>query len=170
MAMTFCPKLGPIVTLSECNGDFSNYQEYLYSVFKNELYNNKVYYNGKPISLRRNPEYLDKEYSFFHLTCKDFDNTGNEEDRVPDLRRCERLHWIKPGIETDHMTKCNQLCFKAYTKTVRNKERVHLFNESDRYMIVLEERSNYYLLVTAYYIEYDNTLQKKIKESQKLSK
>lgn len=170
MSLNFCPNLQPIVTLANYKGVYSDYQEYLYGVFKEDLYNNKVFYNNKPVSLKRNPEYLGKEYSFFHLTCKDFNNTGNEDDRVPDLRRCERLHWIKPTIELEHSLTCNQACFKVYTKTVRNKDRVHLFNENDRYMIVLEERKDYYLLITAYYIEYDNTLKKKIDESVKLCK
>ena len=34
----------------------------------------------------------------------------------------------------------------------------------DRYMIVLEKRETYYLLITAYYIEYDNMLNKKLRE------
>ena len=37
-------------------------------------------------------------------------------------------------------------------------------------MIVLEEREDYYLLVTAYYIEHENTLRRKISESEELYK
>ena len=49
-------------------------------------------------------------------------------------------------------------------KWVHIKTRLHFFNPQDRYMIVLEKRKTYYLLITAYYIEYDNTLNKKIRE------
>ena len=168
--MCNCPKLGPIVELSQYNGNYIVYEEYLYRVFKTDLYNRKVFFNNKPISLKRFPEQLGKEFSFYHLICKDFNHTGNEEEREPDLRRCERLHWIKPGIETNHLVTCNQQCFVAYKKRVKNKDRIHLLNKADRYMIVLEEREDYYLLVTAYYIEYENTLKRKIEESERLSK
>lgn len=168
--MRHCPKLGPIVELSHYNGNYKSYEEYLYGVFKADLYNRKVFYKNKPVSLKRFPEQLGKEFSFYHLTCKNFNHTGNEEDREPDLRRCERLHWIKPSIETNHLVTCNQQCFVAYIKRVRNKDRVHLLNKEDRYMIVLEEREDYYLLVTAYYIEHENTLRRKISESEELYK
>ena len=75
-----CPKLGPIVELSQYNGNYIVYEEYLYRVFKTDLYNRKVFFNNKPISLKRFPEQLGKEFSFYHLICKDFNHTGNEED------------------------------------------------------------------------------------------
>lgn len=168
--MCNCPKLKPIVEFSQYNGDYISYEKYLYKVFKTDLYNKKIFFYKKPIYLKRFPEQLGKEFSFYHLICKNFNHTGYEDDREPDLRRCERLHWIKPSIETDHLATCNQLCFVAYKKRIKNKDRIHLLNKDDRYMIVLEERKDYYLLVTAYYIEYENTLKRKIEESKKLSK
>lgn len=168
--MTFCSKLTKIVELNDYGGNFERYEEYLYNIFLDDLYNMKIFYSGIPVSLRRNPTFNDKEYSFYHLTCKDFDHTGDEDQRDPDLRRCERIHWIKPTIETDHETECNQDCIYVYNKTVRNKDRIHFLNEKDRYMVVLEKRDEYYLLVTAYYIEYDNTLKRKIKEYEKTLK
>ena len=36
--------------------------------------------------------------------------------------------------------------------------------EEERYIVVLERRENYVLLITAFYIEQDHTLEKKVKE------
>lgn len=41
--------------------------------------------------------------------------------------------------------------------------RIHLLNELDRYIIVLEERDNYILLITSFYISEEHTLIKKLK-------
>ena len=165
--MNYCPQLEEIKTLNDYRGNFEYYNDYLYEIFKSDLYNNKLIYRGRPVSLKKYPENDGKEFSFLHLTSKDFQHTGNEDERLPDLRRCERLHWIKPGIETNHLEKCKQDCFLTYIKPYKNKDRYHLLNYEDRYMIVLEDRKKYFLLITAYYIEYDNTLERKLKEYQK---
>lgn len=160
--MTKCPALPKIIELSDCNGDPDKYEDHLYyDVFLNDLYNNKMYYNSKRVALKKYPTFNGREASFFHLTCK---NYKKGEDRLPDFRRSERLGWIKPGIETNHIEECGDHCFLSYTKIVRDKKRVHLLNKEDRYMIVLEEREEYYLLITAFYIDYDKTLERKYKE------
>ena len=162
--MCYCPQLEPIIGLANYQGDFTIYEKYLYNVFLESLFSQPIYYNGLPIYLKKYPVFKDKESSFYHLTCKDFNHTNVEAQREPDLIRCERLHWIKPAIETNHISECHQTCFYIYNKEVRNKTRLHFFNPQDRYMIVLEKRETYYLLITAYYIEYDNMLNKKLRE------
>ncbi len=165
--MNYCPKLKNIISLNEFNGDFNFYNNYLYQIFKSELYNNKLYYKKKSVALKRYPEDNGKEFSFLHLTCKDFKNTRNEEDRLPDLRRCERIHWIKPGIEVNHLKECNQNCFLTYVKKYKNRDRYHLLNTEDRYMIILEDREDYFLLITAFYIDHDNILEKKLRDFER---
>lgn len=64
--LCYCPKLDPIVELSQYNGNYIDYEEYLYGVFKTDLYNRKVFFNNKPVSLKRFPEQLGKEFSFYH--------------------------------------------------------------------------------------------------------
>lgn len=160
--MPTCSALPELVNLSDFNGDFKKYQDHLYhNIFKTEIYNGKIFYNGKCIMLKRYPEYLEKEESFFHLTSKFYNH--NEEDREPDLRRCERLGWIKPAIEVNHLDICNNPCFEMYKKIVSGKERVILLNVEERYNIILEERKEYCILVTAYYIEHDNRLRRDIR-------
>ncbi|OFK58543.1 hypothetical protein HMPREF2811_05490 [Globicatella sp. HMSC072A10] len=160
--MCKCPKLEKIVELNDYNGNFEKYNDYLYEIFLRDLYNNKLYYNNKSIALRRYPEFNGKQDAFYHLTCKFFEN--NSDERLPDLRRCERLHWIKPGIETNHIAECGKKCFFIYEKNIRGKNKVHMLNVEDRYLIVLEERKDYYLLSTAFYIDNDKTLERKMKD------
>lgn len=165
--MSYCPKLGDIITLSDFDGFFDNYNEHLYNIFISDLFNNKMLYRNKPVSLKSFPKEHDKESSFFHLTCKDFSGSHLESDRSLDLRRCERLHWIKPSIETNHLLECKQECFLTYVKEYKGKKRYHLLNEYDRYIIILEERNDFFLLITAFYIDYDNVLEKKLRDYRK---
>ena len=53
-----------------------------------------------------------------------------------------------------------------WEKPYKNNQRIHLLFEEERYIVVLERRENYVLLITAFYIEYDHTLENKVKEYQ----
>lgn len=166
--MCGCTVCDSLIEMSEFNHDYDKYMSYLYSqVFKKYLYTNKVFYNGKVIGLKRHPEELGQEQSFFHLTTIASDKETPFSEREPDFRRCERLHWIKPSIETDHVELCNTPCFEDYKDNSRRNERVKLLNEQERYIIILEDRGNYYLLITAFYIEEEYYLKRLIKERDK---
>lgn len=123
-------------------------------------------FRGKRVVCKRFPEYEGRDEAFNHLTTVNSHDNNDSNDRELDLRRCERLKWIKPGMMGNHQGKD---CFLEYRKIVRGKNRIHLLNKYDRYMIVLEDRGDYVLLVTAYYIQYDNTLRRKIAEYSRFS-
>lgn len=158
-----CPALPEIITLDDYHGDYVAYQNFLYNVYKRDIKSGLIY-NNLRISMRSHPRYLDKEESFYHFTCKE--NKHGDDERLPDLRRCERLGWIKPTIMTDHTNLCSFDCLKIYEK----KGKTHLLNFEDRYLVVLDLRSTYILLVTAFYIEHDHTLNKKLKDYEKYKK
>jgi hypothetical protein len=165
----YCKALPNIIKLSDFGGDFYSYEDYLYKdIFLKDLYNFKLTYNNKLIEFKTMPRFNNKEDSFYHLTCKIFEKGSNE--REPDFRRSERLCWLKPAIETNHLAACQQSCFLVYERPYKSKKRICFLNKEDRYFIVLEERESYYLLITAYYLDYDNALEKKIKEYEKYKK
>jgi hypothetical protein len=87
--------LPPLVCLPDYGGNFETYIEAVYSCFKSDFVDNKMYFRGQPISLKKHPQFQEKEFVFWHLTSE-----GNvENERIPDLRRCERISWIKPILE-----------------------------------------------------------------------
>ncbi|MGI1828105.1 hypothetical protein [Ligilactobacillus salivarius] len=155
----YCSLLPELEELSQYIDPIS----YIDSLYDYYLRNIKLglQFRGKRVTCKKYPEYEGRDDAFNHLTTKDF---HDDNDREIDLRRCERLKWIKPGMMGDHQGKN---CFLEYEKVVRGKKRIHLLNQYDRYMIVLEDRGDYVLLVTAYYIQYDNTLKKKVLEYHK---
>ncbi len=48
--------------------------------------------------------------------------------------------------------------------------RVHFLFEEERYLVILEKRKTYNLLITAYYLEYDNALEKQLKHYNQFKK
>ncbi len=51
---------------------------------------------------------------------------------------------------------------KVWSEPYRNTTRVHMLLEEERYMVVVERRDSYCLLVTAFYFEQNHSLRKKI--------
>lgn len=152
-------KLPDIIELNHFGGDFNMYFEHLYSIFKNHFIDDKPVFRGVRLGLKRHPELDGKAYTFYHMT-----HDGDiENERLPDMRRLERIHWPRPMID-DSTDK--------YLKVWRNvrrgkggiKNRILILHEKERYLVVLEDRGDYILPWTAYYLSSSKSLGKNIKE------
>lgn len=153
------------IELDEYGGDFSSYLEAVYEIFKNDFVKTKPRYKDKKLRLKKHPLIDGREYTFYHMTHK-----GNiEKERIPDLRRMERIRWPRPLI--DNST-------HEYLKVWRNirrgkggkKERILIFHEKEDYLVILEDRKDYILPWTAYLVEYKNKKQKLLKEYENYKK
>ena len=77
-----------------------------------------------------------------------------------------RIRWVRAFIENYDcdLSKCEDCDgVKVWNEPYKSKTRVHLLLEEERYMVVLEERKRYFLLITAFYLDYDHALQKQLK-------
>ena len=115
------------------------------------------------VNVKHYPIEYGKEEAFFHTTCKDYSGDG---ERVPDFRRCERIRWIRAFIENYNCD--SSLCpncdgIKVWREPYKSKTRVHILLEEERYVVILEDRKKYFLLITAFYLDYDNALEKQLK-------
>lgn len=161
------PELFPCSDLSK----WEEYENEAYRIFKADFIDSHPSFMEKKVQIRRHPIEYEKEEAFWHVTCCDFNKT---KDRTPDLRRCERIRWVRAFIE-NHL--CNKLeCPECegvlvwgtiYPKS--KKPRYKILLEEERYVVIVEERDNYCLLITAYYIEHDSMLRKLRNEYQKAS-
>lgn len=155
----------------ECLGDYQNswdiYQDALYDIFKQDFIDSRPIFKGKQVNIRRHPIEYGKEEAFFHTTCQNYSKNG---ERVPDFRRCERVRWVRAFIEN---YQCNpSLCdscegIKVWQEPHQNKMRVHILLEEEKYMVVVELRKTYCLLITAFYFDHDHALEKKLKHYEK---
>lgn len=156
--------LPELVCYDDYDGDWSSYQDALYVIFKNDFIDDKPFFEGKKVNIRRQPIEYGKEEAFFHVTCQDYLKDG---ERVPDFRRCERIRWVRNFIENYQCdpTQCEYCVgIKLWREPYKSATRVHLLFEEEKYIVVLEPREKYCLLITAFYFEHDHSLQKKLKQ------
>lgn len=158
------------IDLREYNGNFVEYENALYENFKRDFIDSQPFFRGLPVEIRREPMEYNKEEAFFHITCQDY---AKDHNRSPDFRRCERINWVRAFIENyeceDYQCDCDGI--KIWDEPGRSKRmQTCILSEFERYIVILENRNNYYLLITAYYIEYDRVMDKKLRNYEKYSK
>lgn len=149
------------------DNNWKKYESTLYDIFKCDFIVSHPSFEGKQVNIRKHPMEYDKEEAFFHVTCQDYLKDG---ERVPDFRRCERIRWVKAFIENYNCdsSKCPECDgVKVWSEPYKSNSRVHILLEEERYMVVLERRDSYCLLVTAFYFDKDHTLEKKLKHYEK---
>lgn len=129
------------------------YIDLLYSYFLRDFIDNPLpwKYDGLTLSMRRMPEIHGKHAVFWHIiSC----GNTNEASRTLDYNRCTRFHWIPIYIKEFNNTFPNvdQLCWWIDTKRSSHPRYLITRTEFD-YIVIVEERPTYALLITAYYIE-----------------
>jgi hypothetical protein len=159
-----CELLPPIIDFNNYQ-DWKIYEEFLYQIFVQDFIKSQPELFGKPVRHRKHPVVTDKEQAFFHVTSKDTSKIVEDpNDRIPDFRRCERIHWIRTLLENYNCRKGCCSFIKYWAEPWKMYKRWHFLFEEVRFLIVVEEREDYMLLITSYYIDYDNQLRKKIKK------
>lgn len=143
--------LPPLVLLEDYENSWDLYFEAIYYFFYQDFVTSKPKFEEKRFALKRLPVTKGKEATFWHIISE-----GKKEDeRLPDLRRCERIRWPRPMIEA---IKSDRLrCWKNKRK---EEERIVIALEDFSYVVVLADRGEYVLLWTAYCVEREHQRQK----------
>src|SRR6185503_4402146 len=114
----------------------------------------------KRVTIKRHPLLDGREATFWHMT-----STGNEEEvRIPELRRCERIRWILPMIRTIGTDRVRNWTNKRKNKSGVLEDRIVIALPDFSYIVILADRGNFVLLWTAYFVEYENQRQTHKKE------
>ncbi len=123
------------------NGDWDAYEHELYGIFLREIARSGLMFRGKNIVCRRIPETAGRWASFWHLVQE-----GRvEDDRTPDLRRCERLRWIRWVIQNAG----SHPQIDEWQNRRKNVPNTLLWYREE-YLVVLSQRGDCWLLKTAY--------------------
>lgn len=147
--------LPSLVLLEEYGGDWNRYMTALYDFFKHDFIETTPSFKGIKLALKRHPVIQGKEATFWHLISE-----GKvEEDRIPDMRRCERIQWPRPIIEHAGEEKV-----KVWENERKGESRICLWLEDKEYMVILARRKGYLLLWTAFMVTEDHTKRKLRKE------
>lgn len=135
------PSLPELITLESCNGQWEDYLNTIYAIFLEEVVNGKLSFLGLPIHCQYRPATQGKHFGFWHLISE-----GNlEEDRVPDLRRCERIKWISHIIKNAHSAQ-----IKCWENKRGSNKHIVFWLPNENFIVVLAKRKDYLLLKTAY--------------------
>lgn len=151
----------PLILLEDFDGDFSQYMEAVYAIFKRDFVDSKPNWEGKRFALKKYPMEFGKEHTFYHITHEGHD----EKNRIPEFRRMERIAF--PRFMIDHV---KHPTLKVWLKRINNSNRIHILNEEERFIVVLDVREEIFLLWTAFYIEQNHTLRKKLSEYEEYIK
>ncbi|HSO82227.1 hypothetical protein [Thiocapsa sp.] len=147
--------LPPLVLLGDCGGDWAAYLNAIYAYFKQDFVDSKPTFEGKRLGLKRHPLTHGKEATFWHM----IQEGQVEEERTPDLRRCERIRWPRPII-----THAGDPAVKVWRNQRGREERVCLWFEEEDYLVILADRGDYILPWTAYLVEQPHRKRKLLKE------
>lgn len=123
-------------------GNWQEYVDILYKIYEEEIVFGNLYFKGLPVKCQYRPPTLGKSYGFWHVIS----NGPVEEERIPDLRRCERIRWIPWLIQ--HVDKDSRISWWE-NKRGRNIH-VVIWLEPEDFAVILAKRKGYYLLKTAY--------------------
>ena len=143
---------------------FDEYEEKIYQIFKGDFIDTHPSFQGTPVKIRYQPYHNGREEAFFHITSQEYAHDG---ERLPDNKRCERIRWVRAFIENHE---CDDICpepcdgVKVWYEMYRNYRRYHLLLEEENYMVLIEKRQSYTLLITAYYFDHPHSMRKQLKK------
>ena len=89
------PWLPDLILFESYKGNWSAYINAVYQCFHKDFVESKPAFQKLPVFARYHPPYEEKGATFWHLVSEG----SQEPERIPDLRRCERIRWPRPMIE-----------------------------------------------------------------------
>ena len=150
--------LPPLVLFEDFKGNWDAYLDTIYMYFKQDFVESRPVFQGRRLGLKRHPLAHGKDATFWHMISEG----QEEENRIPDFRRCERIRWPKPVIEHENDPKV-----KYWVSVKRKEDRVHIWLEEEDYVVVLADRRGFLLPWTAFLVTRPHTKGKLRKEYEK---
>lgn len=152
--------LPELICLPQFDGNWQRYIDAVYLVFRKDFVLSQPKLDGLWVHYRRDPIYDGKEAGFWHCTSEG----KTEDERTPDLRRCERIGWVRAIIENAGVASIDR-----WQNTSRGEPRQLLWFREE-FLIVLAARTRkrdgakYWQLLTAYDTPQEHTKRKLRKE------
>ena len=146
--------------MEDHQGDWAYYIEAVYAVFRRDFISSHPRFETSPVVCNTIQEDA-RETTFWHLVQRECRATG---DRIPDLRRCERIPWPRPTIEHAVDPAVSTWQTTRLRKSGAPEVRVLLWIEHLDYLVVLAKKKSVMILVTAYCTDVEHQRRKLRKE------
>jgi hypothetical protein len=137
--------LPALVLFKDSGFQWQPYEDKVYGYFRADFLDSTPHALGMPVVVRRHPSFKGKEWAFWHLTS----SAKIEEERRPDLRRCERIRWPRPIVGS-----CGEDRVRAWEKGPAKDRRLLVALPDFSYLVVLASKKDHLVLITAYCIEH----------------
>lgn len=142
--------LPPMVSVSPWTRDTFNR---LYSVFEQDFKRSQPVYRGNTVWFFPEKE-EGKELIFWHLTHREDKDTG---ERLPDMRRCERLPWIRAAIENSDKPEVVDWDYGEGDGSVKT----YLWLRDFDFLVLMKKyRDGRRRLITSYFVDYPHKRRK----------
>ncbi len=128
------------------SGEWPAYEEIIYEAFLESFVRPNVEFRGWKVSAQFRPETRGKGFSFWHTISEAPDpNNRNEDERIPNFRRCERIRWIRWVIENAGTEGF------LWWENIRGRDtHVVIWAREHDFAVVLGKRQDFFVLKTAY--------------------
>jgi hypothetical protein len=131
--------------------------EMLYATFKRDFKDSQPVYEGNAVWFFSEMD-SGKEVVFWHMTSRDDKKTG---ERLPDLRRSERLPWARPMIENSNQPEILAWDYREGDRTIKS----YVWLTGQDFLVLMKRyRNGSRRLITSFYVDQPHTrrsLQKK---------
>jgi len=138
--------LPPLLTLDSCQGDWNRYVNRVYGEFHYDFIQRQPQLRDCWVRCRRDPICQGKEAGFWHCIS----GGPSEAERVPQVRRMERVRWVRAVIEHEIDAQVQSW------RSVRGSDHRFCLWFREEFLVVLAERVRqrdgfrYWQLITAY--------------------
>ena len=126
-------------------GIWADYEDSLYEIYLADIVDADLRFKNLKICCQYRPESHGKHFGFWHIISE-----GKvENDRTPDLRRCERIRWIAYLIKNAEINDD----ISWWENERGGNIHVVIWHEAENFVVILAKRKDYYLLKSAYCAE-----------------
>jgi len=140
-----------LVPYALCGGDYSAYIEMLYEFFGADFIESMPRFQRNDVDFSGKAKEDGKERTFWHIITEDSKHMprgSNKPERNIDLKRAERIRWIKEIIEN-----YTDPSIKHWVEIQDNQKRHYLWYREEFLVILGQQHAYpYYILITAFYV------------------
>lgn len=133
--------------IEEMHGEWDPYCDRIFEMFERDV--REARFHGRRVSRRRAPEVAGKPDGFWHVTSEGWEKDSS--DRIPEMRRCERIPWIGPMIDAAGSDRVR--CYRS-PRSVKHGHNIVIALPDFSYVVILGMRQGdggpYMLLITAF--------------------
>lgn len=139
-----------LITLDAHNGDTTSFLNAVYDAYLTYLVRGRLTFLGTPIGFKFAPATDGRGFAFWHAV-QERGETGAEDDRRIDLRRCERIGW--PAFLLQNVTPAGRAGRVLWWKNRRGTAtRVVIWLVEADYALILDERRHHHMFWTTYMV------------------